>query len=151
MSWDKFIKKYIWDDLKTPYLVRVTSMNQSQAGYEILAYAIFLGVLFTVISLASLSDNAPYGRSLGVSLYAISVVLGTVIFGATKDYVAMLYCSTAPPAVLFYLVIYGFPPNLHLFDKGLLFAVTLMLLCYGFRLMAIARTYSQLPSRPDHD
>ena len=45
MSWEKLTKKYVWNDAKTPYFVRVASMNQAQAGYEILAYAIFLAVL----------------------------------------------------------------------------------------------------------
>ena len=151
MSWDKYLKKYVWDDDKTPYLVRVANMNQVQAGYEILAYTIFLAILFAVISLASLSDDAPHGRSIGVSIYAISIVFGAVTFGATKDYIAILYCSTAPPAVLFYLVVYGFPPNLHLFDKILIVAFTLVLLRYAFRLVAIARTYPQMPRGTDNE
>ena len=68
MSWDKFVKRYVWDDVKTPYFVATTKMNKVQAGYEIFAFSLFLVVLFLVISLASLSDKAPQGRSGVVSI-----------------------------------------------------------------------------------
>ncbi len=35
MSWDKFIKRYVWDDIKTPYFVSVAKMTKVQAGYEL--------------------------------------------------------------------------------------------------------------------
>ena len=70
MSWDKFVKKYVWDDNKTPYFVRVAKMTKVQARYEIFSYSLFLAVLFAVISVASLSDQAPQGRSDVVSVYA---------------------------------------------------------------------------------
>ncbi|MFQ5773716.1 MAG: hypothetical protein ACE5GS_04300 [Kiloniellaceae bacterium] len=135
----------MWDEVKTPYFVRVAKMTKEQASSEILAYVLFLAVLFAVISLVSLSDDAPKGRSYGVSIYALSVVCGAVVLGATKHYYAALYCSTAPPVALFHFFFYGFPPNLHTIDELLLLAVTLVLLRYSLRVVAIAKVYQDMP------
>ena len=31
MSWDKYVKKYVWDDDKTPYFTPAQKLNKSQA------------------------------------------------------------------------------------------------------------------------
>ena len=40
---EKFLKRYVWDDEKTPYFTPSSKLNKRQAGYESLAYAIFAG------------------------------------------------------------------------------------------------------------
>ena len=150
MSWDKYLKRYVWDDDKTPYFVPVARMTQAQANSEIFAFALFLVVLFSVVSVVSLSDAAPSGRSYGVSMYAFSVVCGAVVLGATRQYPAALYCSAAPAATLGYFVLYGFPPNLRLADEALLLVVTVALLRYGLRVAAITKGYEDMPGKaPD--
>ena len=145
MSWDKYLKRYVWDDVKTPYLVRASKLTKEQASNEVFAFSLFFAVLFAVISMASLSDDAPMGRSTGVSVYAFTVACCAVVPGATRHYYAALYCSSAPVVVLCYFFVYGFPPNLHLVDEGLLLAVTLILLRYTMRVVTIARTYEDMP------
>ena len=70
---DKFFRKYVWDEQRTPYLVPVARLTRRQAEYEILYYATLAGVLFGVIALASLSNRLPHGNASGVSLYARKV------------------------------------------------------------------------------
>ncbi len=145
MSWDKFIKRYVWDDTKTPYFVRVAKMTKVQAGYEIFSYSLFLAVLFAVISVASLSDQAPQGRSDVVSIYAFCVVCGAIVLAMTKSSAAAYVCASAPLAALLYFFLKGFPPGLGTVDKGVLVAVALGLLGYSIRVVTMAKAYPNMP------
>lgn len=148
MSWDKYIKRYVWDDEKTPYFVAVPRLTRSQADYEIFSYTLFLGVLFALISFLSLTENAPHGRSPGVALYAITVCGSAILFGATKHLYAAYYFTLAPLATLAYFVFIGFPPNLAAIDKLVLVIVALVLLRYSLRVVAIAKRYHDMPEGP---
>ncbi len=145
MSWDKFIKRYVWDDTKTPYFVRVAKMTKVQANYEIFGYSLFLAVLFAVISIVSLSDQAPQGRSDVVSIYAFSVVCGTIFLGMTKSPYVAYFCASAPLAALLYFFLEGFHPGLGTIDKWVLVAATLGLLRYSMRVVAMAKAYPNMP------
>ena len=152
MSWEKFVKRYVWDDVKTPYFVRVVKMNKVQAGYEIFAYALFLVVLFLVISLASLSDKAPQGRSGVVSIYAFSVVCAAILLAMTKRPIAAYVCASAPLAALLYFFLEGFPPGLGGIDKLVLSFAALVIFRYSLRVITIARTYERMPdAAPEAD
>ncbi len=145
MSWDKFVKRYVWDDIKTPYFVRVAKMTKVQAGYEIFSYSLFLAILFGVISIASLSDQAPQGRSEVVSIYAFCVVCGAIVLAMTKSSAAALVCASAPLATLLYFFLEGFPPGLGAIDKYVLVAVALGLLVYSTRVVAVTKAYPNMP------
>ena len=145
MSWDKFVKKYVWDDVKTPYFVRVAKLSKVQAGYEIFSYSLFLAILFAVISIASLSEQAPQGRSEVVSIYGFCVVCGAIVLATTKSPAAALVCASAPLAALLYFFLEGFPAGLGAIDKRLFVAVTLGLLVYSARVGAIAKAYPNMP------
>ena len=103
MNWENFVKRYVWDDDRTPYFVGVGKITRRQVDYESYVYAVFLGVLFGVITIAALAGGLPQGRSQAVALYGFTIVCSTILFGATKHVWAALYCSAAPLAVLFYL------------------------------------------------
>ncbi len=144
-SWDKFVKRYVWDDTKTPYFVSVAKMTKVQAGYELFSYSLFLAVLFAVISVASLSDQAPQGRSDVVSIYAFCVVCGAIILAMTKNSAAALVCASAPLAALLFFFLKGFPSGLATVDKWVLVAVALGLLAYSVRVVALAKFYPNMP------
>ncbi len=145
MSWDKFVKKYVWDDTKTPYFVRVAKLNKVQAGYELFSYSLFLAILFGVISVVTLSDQAPQGRSEVVSIYAFCVVCGAIVLGMTKSSAAALVCASAPLAALLYFFLKGFPSGLGMIDHWVLVAAALGLLFYSLRVVAIAKAYPDMP------
>ena len=145
MSWDKFIKRYVWDDIKTPYFVRVAKMTKAQVSYELFSYSLFLAVLFAVISIVSLSEQAPQGRSDVVSFYAFCVVCGAIVLGMTKSSAAAHVCASAPLAALLYFFLEGFPSGLGTIDKWLLVVVALGLLGYSTRVVAMAKAYPNLP------
>ena len=145
MDWYSYIKRYVWNDDKTPYFISVHRLNKSQANHELFSYTFFIALLFGVISLISLTDNAPHGKSYTVALYALSVACGAVLFGVTKHVYGAYYLVTAPLATLAYFFLGGFPPNLATIDKWVLVAITLGLLRYSMRVVAIAKAYPHLP------
>lgn len=141
---DKFFRKYVWDDERTPYLVSVARLTRQQIGYELRFYAIFTGVLFALVSLASLSNSLPHGDARGVSLYAFTQVCAALLLGATRSAWAAFYCASAPFAALIYFVLYGFHPSLGMGDKALLLVLMVLWVVYCGRLLAIARAYPAL-------
>ena len=148
MNWESFIKRYIWDDDRTPYLIRISRITRRQADYEIYLYTVFLGVLFAVATLAALAGALPQGRSEAVALYGFGVVCATILFGATKHLWPALYCSAVPLAVLFYFFTHGFAPHLGAIDRFVLIAVALIFLRDSMRIVALAKAYPDLPETP---
>jgi hypothetical protein len=148
MNWESFIKRYIWDDDRTPYLVRIGRITRRQADYEIYLYTVFLGVLFAVATLAALAGALPQGRSEAVALYGFTVVCAAILFGATKHLWPALYCSAVPLAVLLYFYPPGCAPNLAAIDRVVLIAVALIFLRYSMRIVSLAKAYPDLPETP---
>ena len=71
-----------------------------------------IAILFVFISIVALSDNAPYGRSQIVAIYAFTVASSAALFGVTKHVYAAAYFALAPLATLCFFFLHGFPPNL---------------------------------------
>lgn len=142
---DKFFRKYVWDDERTPYLVSVARLTKRQIEYELRFYAVFSGVLFGLVSIASLSSSLPHGDARGVSLYAFTQVCAALLLGATRGAWAAIYCASAPLAVLLYFVLFGFHPNLGGADKTLMVLAAVLWVFYGGRLIAIARAHPEAP------
>ncbi|HEX6144578.1 MAG TPA: hypothetical protein VFZ01_17805 [Geminicoccaceae bacterium] len=143
MSWEKFIKRYIWDDERTPYLVPVARLTRRQADYEILACTLFLGILYGLVTLVALSPAAG-GRSELVALYGFSVVCATLVFGIMKSPIAGLWCAASSLAgVLIYLAT-GFGAGLGWIDHALILAFMAIWLRYSLRIWALARAYPGL-------
>ena len=141
MDWESLFKRYVWDENKTPYLVPVAKLKRRQANSEIMVYSLFLGVLFAVVAVASLSSKAPQGYSPGMGLYAFTVVCAAVCFGVAKSYVAALYLSATPLAALAYVLLYGFGSERELLDTVIVVTVLVLLLRYSFRIVSVARAY----------
>lgn len=148
MNWESFIKRYVWHDERTPYLVPVSRITRRQADYEIYAYTIFLGILFTMVTIAALSGATPQGRSEAVALYGFTVVCSTVVFGVTKHVWAAFYCSATPLAALVYFFTFGFPADLGTIDHVVLIVFALIWLRYSLRIVNLAKAYEQLPEAP---
>jgi hypothetical protein len=145
MSWENFVKRYIWDDDRTPYFIGVGKITRRQVDYEIYVYTVFLGVLFAVIAVAALAGGLPQGRSEAVALYGLTMVCSAILFGATKHVWAALYCGAAPVAVLFDLFTGGFPPKLGAIDRLVLILFALVWLRYSMRIVGLAKAYPGLP------
>jgi hypothetical protein len=143
-DWEKLVKRYVWHDERTPYFTRVAHLTRVQAGYELFGYAFFMGVLFGVLAVVSLSDKLPHGDAAIVPLYAFTVLCAAVILGITRHPYAALYCVSAPVAALAYFAVYGFHPGLSTLDHVVLIIVVLAWLGYSLRVVAVARVHADL-------
>src|SRR5687768_12216174 len=137
LDWEKLVRRYVWHDERTPYFTRVANLTRRQAHYELLAYAIFMGVLAGVLAVMSPSN--------WISLYAFSVCCTALLLGMTRDPWAALWCACAPLAALGYWALAGFDPRFETPEKALLIVAALAGLAYSRRVVAVARAWPQLP------
>jgi len=150
MDWYSYLKRYVWDDTKTPYFVPCHRLSREQADHELFTYSFFIGLLCAAISVISLNDEAIYGRSHWVAIYAFSVSVGAILFGLTKSVYAAYYLALAPLVallVLSYTFLGGYAPDLATMDKLLIIAIALALLRYSMRVVAIAKAYEDMPEK----
>lgn len=148
IDWFTYIKRYVWDDDTTPYLVPASKMSKGQADNEVFFYALLMAVFFAVVSLASVSGEAPYGRSNPAGGYAFSVVTAAVLLWMVKHVWAALWCATAPLVGLGAMFLLGFPQKMALLDELVVLAITLAIFRYSFRIIRICQAYPALPVRP---
>lgn len=151
MDWERFIKRYVWDDDRTPYLSPVARLTRRQADYEVYAYAIFVGVLLAVVGLASLLEPAPRPFALGIAAYAWTVVAAAIVLNVSKHVYAALYTGTAPVVAMAYGFAFGLHPNLAGVDHLVLLVFGLLWLAYAFRVLAITRAYPDMAEAPPGD
>jgi hypothetical protein len=143
-EWEKLVKRYVWNDERTPYFTRVANLSRRQAHYELFGYALLVGVVGAVLSIASLSPDLPHAGAEGVSLYAFSVCCAAVLLGATRHPWAALWCAGAPLALLAYFGVWGFHPALESLEKALLVTIVIAWLLYSRRAVAVARAWERL-------
>jgi len=151
LDWEKLVKRYVWNDERTPYFTPVARLSRRQAHYELFGYAVLVGVLCGVLAVASLSTEWPDAGAAAASLYAFSVCCAAVLLGATRNPWAALWCAFAPVAALAYFAVCGFHPNLEWPDKLLVVALMLGWLAYARRVFAVAQAWPGLadPAEPD--
>jgi hypothetical protein len=143
-EWEKLVKRYVWNDERTPYFTRVANLSRRQAHYELFGYALLVGVVGAVLSIASLSPDLPHAGAEGVSLYAFSVCCAAVMLGAARHPWAALWCAGAPLALLAYFAVWGFHPALESPEKVLLVTIVVAWLLYSRRSVAVARAWQGL-------
>ena len=149
--WEKLVKRYVWHDDRTPYFTRVAHLTRKQAEYELFGYAVLVGVLFGLVSVASLSSALPHGDTAVVSIYAFTVCCAAILLGTTRHPWAAIWCAGAPLAALAYFALYGFHPNLGTAEQALLVAVMLVWLVYARRVVAVARVWPGLSGPAEQD
>jgi phage terminase large subunit-like protein len=149
-SWEKYVKKYVWDRDKTPYHISVENLTRTQADNEIFVYVFFLATASAIVAFLSLAQFNAHGAVLLLlaAIYAFSILCGAICLGVIKHLYASLYCGTAPLVVLLHHMINGFHPNLHEMDHYIMLALTLLWLRYAVRVVAIAKNYPDLRVKP---
>jgi hypothetical protein len=145
LDWVGLLKRYVGNEIKTPYFVAAGRLDRVQARNELFVYALFMAVLFGVVGVASLSPSLPHGNALGVPVYAFLVAGAAVFFGFTKHPAAAAVCASAPVGALIYFTLYGFHPNAASGDKVLQVVIVLLWLRYSWRILQIARAYPTMP------
>lgn len=108
-SWEKYVKKYVWDDDSTPYLIPVGKLKRYQADKELLLYCAFLiipaGLLVAAFVSAAYRGN--FGN-LALGLYGVAVLSAAAFLHYKKNVTAALFTITAPVLLLLHFAINGF-------------------------------------------
>ena len=147
-DFEKLLKRYVWDEEKTPYFTTADKLNRRQAHYEAVAYGIFMSVLFGVVSLASMGGAGGHAGGDGPAVFGFSFICAAVIFAVTKHYYASLWLGIAPVATVGYFLIYGFLPSWALIDKGVILGFVVLWAVYSMRIITIGRRFEDMPEPP---
>ena len=145
LQWDTMFRRYVYDAERMPYLTRVENLTRVQAGHELLVFALFIGIFFTVLGFAALAGRLPHGHGIGVPMYAFFTAWAAGVLAWSRSLWTAAICGLAPVAVLVYLATWGFPKGFGLIDKVLLVSVMLLALRYIWRVVRIAATYDTMP------
>ena len=145
LNWERMFRRYVYDAEKTPYFTATAKLTKVQAANEIFVYALFTGVIFAIVGVASLSGRFPHGDLVVVPIYAFATAAAAVMFAFTKESWASACCIVAPLAVLIYCAVFGFHPRLGFYDKALIIAALLGWLAYGWRIFLITFYYPDMP------
>ncbi|MGH7314426.1 MAG: hypothetical protein ACREJV_14720 [Candidatus Rokuibacteriota bacterium] len=141
MDWPRLVKKYVWDDDRTPYFARAGRLTPAQARSELFVYAFLLAVLSSLVAvIAAAGEGRPGLRgSPAIALYAATVLLGAILLGATGHPVAAGYCATAPVAVGLAALAGVLRPGMVGGEQVVVGALSLLWLGYAARVVRIAR------------
>ena len=144
MSWEKYIKRYVWDDERTPYLTAVAKLKRHQADHELFAYTVFLAFLFVIIALLASLGRLGGGPAGLITLYAFTVIVATAILGWSKHPAAAWYLLATPALALLLLALTGFHPRLETIDHLVILGFLLLWLRYGWRVVRLTQAYPLL-------
>ena len=149
LDWERMFRRYVADEVRTPYTTPVAKLTRTQANYEILFYAILSGVVFAVLGVLSLSGKMPDGNQPLVAMYAFALVWATLVFAWNKNQIAGTFSATGPAALLIYLAAFGFPATMATGDRVLLGIGIAAWAFYNWRIVRIAAAYPNMTDPPD--
>lgn len=144
MSWQDYVKKYVWDDQKTPYFTGVAKLSRTQADREIFSYAVLAAFLFLLLAVLTYPETPGDFVGLASSAYAFTAFGAIVALGMTKHLYAALFGVSVPIAA--YLILTEVSPqgNMHAIDRLFLLVLALLWLRYSIRIVAISRAYPSM-------
>ena len=145
-NWEKWTKKYVWDENKTPFFVAIDKLTKYQAKKEIFLYVVFVGTPFALIGFVSLAAIA-WQDSLGYLLmmfYSVAVLVSLYYLNALKNKYAAFFSATAPIALLLHLFVNGFPSKLHEIEQALLLIFLLLWLRYAMRIIRMCKRFPEM-------
>ncbi len=114
--WEKYVKKYVWDDDKTPYFIHASKLMRDQADKEIFLYCFFLVIPAALINAAFVSElYKGEFNNLALGLYGASILICAAFLKTRKSTSAALFTISAPIVLLLHFAVNGFNiPNLNI-------------------------------------
>jgi hypothetical protein len=141
MDWPTLVRRYVWDEDRTPYLVRPERLSPVQARSELFAYGLLLatlGALLAVITaLGTLHAGA--GGWRGLAAYAATIAIAAVALGATAHPAAAWYCATAPVVMAAGALAGALRPGMTPVEMAGFALLAALWLAYASRVVRIAR------------
>ena len=147
MNLQDFVKKYVWDEEKTPYFRGVTRLTRKQADNELFVYACFLILVFLSGELVALNRWNQGGEifAIFVAVYSATVIGGAISVWRGKTRWGALICLSAPVAAFVNFYFDSLQAGLETIDKYFLIILSLLWLRYSVRVLSIVRHYGNMP------
>jgi hypothetical protein len=141
LDWPSLVKRYVWDDDKTPYLVRPGALTPVQARSELFVYAVLLSILAAGVTVVAAVGETRVGAlaSPVVVAHALSVVVAAIALGLTGHPSAALYCASAPLALVIGALAGLVRPGMTGGERVVLAAAGVVWVGYAARVIRIAR------------
>jgi hypothetical protein len=141
MDWPGFVRRYVWDEQRTPYLVRSNRLSPAQARSELFTYGFLLAILAAVVAAVSLMGTARVGvgGASVVAAYALAILVGAIVTGASGHPGAAVVCATAPAVMAAAALLGLLRPGMAGAERLLLGALGVAWLVYAARIVRIAR------------
>lgn len=141
VNWPSLVKRYVWDDDKTPYLVRPERLTATQARNELFVYAVLLSILAAGLTLVAAVAHARLGPVAAASLvlYGLALAVGAIALGVTGHPAAALACASGPVVMAIAALAGGLRPAMSGAERVVLTAVAIVWLGYAARVVRIAR------------
>ena len=145
-SWFHRVKKYVWDEEKTPFHLLPVEMHKKQAHNELFIYAAIEGILTAILIFGILAQIFMGGKIAYVPLLLYSLMLmGALYVLVNRKPIWAALVSSSPPLVMFGLLFwFGFHPNNTSFDKLILGGFLVFWVIYSVRILDICRNYPEM-------
>jgi len=145
VDWPSLVRRYVWDEEKTPYLVRSERLTPAQARSELFVYAFLLAILASVVTVVATLGQGRTGAlaSPASALYAVTILLGAIVLGTTATPAAAWYCATAPAATWLAAVFGAFRPGMEVGERLVVAVTGALWMAYAVRVVRIARRLHQ--------
>ena len=137
--WFSKIPGYIFDKQKTPYLTEAKELTLAQSQYELVAYGVFVGTMYSIIGLAA-ALNLLQDATLIHSIWLfVSVGVICSIFNVIRKYdiISSYIVSIAPAIVVSFCLYEAFIAHASFVSLTILLCLFLLSLKYGWRVTKI--------------
>ena len=100
--WFSKVPGYIFNKEKTPYLTKANELTLAQSQYELVAYGVFVGTIYTIIGLAAFLNYIENSSPLYLLWLLGSVAVIHSVFSVIKKYevISSYIISLAPSFIV---------------------------------------------------
>ena len=100
--WFSKVPGYIFNKEKTPYLTKANELTLAQSQYELVAYGVFVGTIYTIIGLAAFLNYIENSSALYLLWLLGSVAVIYSVFSVIKKYevISSYIISLAPSFIV---------------------------------------------------
>ena len=137
--WFSKVPGYIFNKEKTPYLNKANELTLAQSQYELVAYGVFVGTIYTIIGLAAFLNYIENSSPLYLLWLLGSVAVIHSVFSVIKKYeVISSYIISLAPSFIVGICFYDGVIKSASFVTLTIFVCFLLLsLKYGWRVTKI--------------
>ena len=100
--WFSKVPGYLFNKEKTPYLTKANELTLAQSQYELVAYGVFVGTIYTIIGLAAFLNYIENSSPLYLLWLLGSVAVIHSVFSVIKKYevISSYIISLAPSFIV---------------------------------------------------